>query len=332
MSVFNPLRFAAAPKAGFPRASDRTPGAGIMSSPLDYATSPHQSDVAGTSEHGGQSPAPSMPLSARNQSPAPSMPLSDPRSSPQLPSSPMNPQTPVDTAQHREGTSPLSMLQTPLGSQRSRASAASRRNDLGQRSQHGSQHGSDHPGSDASGLGGRGDETADSGSRSTIWGTDIDVLETTRQFEAFFDHFRKEGAAEDSPPFYYLYLEQLQVAQEYALNLDCRHLHTHNAALYNKLVAYPGEMLFICDSVVQELFQRLYPDNEMNQKFIVRAFGLKNENRLRDLDPMDIDKLVMIKGMVTRVTAVIPDMKVAFFECSVCRAPHQVRRGRNHRR
>jgi len=56
----------------------------------------------------------------------------------------------------------------------------------------------------------------------------------------------------------------------------------------------------------------------------VRAFGLKNENRLRDLDPMDIDKLVMIKGMVTRVTAVIPDMKVAFFECSVCRAPHQV--------
>ena len=39
---------------------------------------------------------------------------------------------------------------------------------------------------------------------------------------------------------------------------------------------------------------------------IVRAFGLKNENRLRDLDPMDIDKLVMIKGMVTRVTAATP--------------------------
>ena len=47
------------------------------------------------------------------------------------------------------------------------------------------------------------------------------------------------------------------MAQEYALNLDCRHLHSHNVALYNKLVAYPGEMLFICDSVVQELFQRL---------------------------------------------------------------------------
>ena len=240
-----------------------------MSSPLGLSsplpTSPHQSDVAGTSEHGGQSPAPSMPLSAQNQSPAPSMPLSDPRSSPQLPSSPMNPQTPVDTAQHREGTSPLSILQTPMGSQRSRASAASRRNDLGQRSQ----HGSDHPGSDASGLGGRGEEAAASGSRSTIWGTDIDVLETTRQFEAFFDNFRKEGAAEDSAPFYYLYLEQLQVAQEYALNLDCRHLHSHNVALYNKLVAYPGEMLFICDSVVQELFQRRpnpNPDPDPNPK------------------------------------------------------------------
>ena len=156
-----------------------------MSSPLDYATSPHQSDVAATSDHGRQSPAPSLPQS-------------DPRSSPQLASSsPAHPHTPVDTTERREGTSPLSILQTPLGSQRSRASGSSRRNDLGSQSQ----RGSDHPQSDASGFGSQRDDAAASGSRSTIWGTDIDVLETTRQFEAFFDNFRKEGAPDDSAPF-----------------------------------------------------------------------------------------------------------------------------------
>ena len=45
------------------------------------------------------------------------------------------------------------------------------------------------------------------------------------------------------------------------------------------------------------------------------------ENRLRDLDPMDIDKLVMIKGMVTRVTPVIPDMKVGGSRRSATKRP-----------
>ena len=147
----------------------------------------------------------------------------------------MNPQTPLEAGTgHREGTSPLSMLQTPLGSQRSRASS-SRRNDLGNRSQRSDR--SEHPQSDASGFGERADDdAAPAGGRSTIWGTDIDVLETTRHFEAFFDNFRKEGAEDGSAPFYYLYLEQLMQTEEYALNLDCSHLHSYNSALYKKLV------------------------------------------------------------------------------------------------
>jgi DNA replication licensing factor MCM4 len=39
---------------------------------------------------------------------------------------------------------------------------------------------------------------------------------------------------------------------------------------------------------------------------------------MRDLDPADIDKLVSVKGLVIRTTPVIPDMKEAFFKCSVC--------------
>ena len=47
-------------------------------------------------------------------------------------------------------------------------------------------------------------------------------------------------------------------------------------------------------------------------------FGLDKTINMRDLDPADMDKLVAIKGLVIRTTPVIPDMKEAFFKCSVC--------------
>ncbi|KAF2835085.1 MCM-domain-containing protein [Patellaria atrata CBS 101060] len=52
--------------------------------------------------------------------------------------------------------------------------------------------------------------------------------------------------------------------------------------------------------------------------FRVRPFGLDKTINLRDLNPNDMDKLVSIKGLVIRTTPIIPDMKDAFFRCSVC--------------
>ena len=39
---------------------------------------------------------------------------------------------------------------------------------------------------------------------------------------------------------------------------------------------------------------------------------------MRDLNPTDIDAMVSIRGMVTRVSGIIPDLKTAFFKCLVC--------------
>lgn len=50
----------------------------------------------------------------------------------------------------------------------------------------------------------------------------------------------------------------------------------------------------------------------------VRPFGLDQTVNLRDLNPKDIDTVVSVKGLVIRTTPVIPDMKDAFFQCSVC--------------
>lgn len=54
------------------------------------------------------------------------------------------------------------------------------------------------------------------------------------------------------------------------------------------------------------------------QPWKVLPFGLDKTINMRDLDPADIDKLICVKGLVIRTTPVIPDMKEAFFKCSVC--------------
>ncbi|KAK1754846.1 MCM2/3/5 family-domain-containing protein [Echria macrotheca] len=60
-------------------------------------------------------------------------------------------------------------------------------------------------------------------------------------------------------------------------------------------------------------------EDQVNQMdFVVRPWGLDKTTNLRDLNPSDMDKLVCIKGLVIRTTPVIPDMKDAFFKCSVC--------------
>ena len=41
----------------------------------------------------------------------------------------------------------------------------------------------------------------------------------------------------------------------------------------------------------------------------VRTFNLREHKKMRDLDPMDIDHLVSIRGMIIRNGAIIPDMK-----------------------
>jgi DNA replication licensing factor MCM4 len=59
-------------------------------------------------------------------------------------------------------------------------------------------------------------------------------------------------------------------------------------------------------------------DEVADKTYRVRPFGLDKTINMRDLNPQDLDKLVSIKGLVIRTTPIIPDMKEAFFKCSIC--------------
>ena len=61
----------------------------------------------------------------------------------------------------------------------------------------------------------------------------------------------------------------------------------------------------------------LVEDAEM-RTYKVLPFGLDKSVNMRELDPADMDKLISVKGLVIRATPVIPDMKEAFFKCTVC--------------
>lgn len=157
------------------------------------------------------------------------------------------------------------------------------------------------------------------GANSTIvWGTTIslhDAMANTKQF-------LRDYAADDGEPLYPQLLTQAKEDNSYNLNIDAAHLRTFDAEqnyhMYRDLVRYPQEMIPIFDLCVYEEFQRLFGDEASEKRFQVRIFNLESVKAMRDLNPKDIDTLVAVQGMVVRASAIQPDLKQAYFECSAC--------------
>lgn len=119
-----------------------------------------------------------------------------------------------------------------------------------------------------------------------------------------------------------------------SLDIDTQHLYFHSEAsqrLYRQLVAYPLEVVPLMDLVVQREVQtrieRLANDDQDHTALLrlqVRPFNLKDTCNLRELDPVAMDSLVSIKGMIVRTSPLIPDLKVAYFGCVICGHGQQV--------
>ena len=128
-----------------------------------------------------------------------------------------------------------------------------------------------------------------------------------------------------------------------ALDLNTIHLFYHSPQcqqLYYQLVSYPGEVIPLMDLIVvremEALLAQLHDEkNEADESNIgeyatlhplnipiprvqVRPFHLKSLSHMRSLDPQNIDNLLSIRGMIVRTSPIIPDLKVAHFECCIC--------------
>ena len=111
-----------------------------------------------------------------------------------------------------------------------------------------------------------------------------------------------------------------------SLDIDAMHIYYHNEAcqkFYHQMVSYPMEIVPLMDLLVQRELERLAADWDEETRgplprVQVRPYNLRQVSNLRSLDPVSLDSLVSIQGMIVRCSPIIPDLKVAHFQCCIC--------------
>lgn len=172
-----------------------------------------------------------------------------------------------------------------------------------------------------------------------IWGTQVLIAEVLMLFRNFMMLFTRKDrnvfrgiAVLPADATTYPYIQQCTTMRELhqtTLTLDARDLLATGPTtpLYHQLLNYPQEVIPIMDQTVKDVMVGLvadlpeidYPLEEIETSvYKVRPCGVEAHRGMRELDPRDIDKLVSVKGLVIRLTPVIPDMKRAFFRCQAC--------------
>ncbi|TDH73176.1 hypothetical protein CCR75_002333 [Bremia lactucae] len=172
-------------------------------------------------------------------------------------------------------------------------------------------------------------------SGAVVWGTNISVSESMELFRGFLHQYRPRNSDANDTPYYIKALRTLALTQSLVFDLDTQNLRQFHSVrkLYNQLILFPQVLIRILDMVVTEEYHALLAspgaglerlDNLANVALQVRPYNLREVSPMRHLNPADIDQLVCLKGMVTRCSGVLPDLKEAFFRCAICHATTQV--------
>jgi len=162
-----------------------------------------------------------------------------------------------------------------------------------------------------------------------IWGTEVDIAEFAQRFSGFLLHFK---LAQQTEPFYPALIKRTRDRRRHCeslnsdLNIDAQHIAAFDPDLYRPVVRYPAEAILMIDVTINQYYRDhfLRPEDG-TVRFVARLYNLKEPATMRSLGPENIDTLVAIKGMVTRVSKIIPEMKVAYFRCVECFASVSVR-------
>ncbi|KAG8936945.1 MCM DNA helicase complex subunit [Tulasnella sp. 418] len=104
-----------------------------------------------------------------------------------------------------------------------------------------------------------------------------------------------------------------------SLEVSFVHLAESKPVLAYFLANSPATMLNIFDTVALEVIILYYPSYEsIHSEVHVRITELPTISELRDLRRSNLNKLVRVKGVVTRRTGVFPQLKYVKFDCGKC--------------
>ena len=176
-----------------------------------------------------------------------------------------------------------------------------------------------------------------------VWGTNVNIAEAQSRFRRFIANFQgmqaravvRDFVEEDdlgqSPKYPDLILDVIKRGEN-SIDLDCGDLYSYDEELYSQLISYPQEIVPLFDIVMNDIAMGIVQQDEsLRQQYFspesvessmarlqVRTFNLREVKTMRGLDPSDVDHLISVKGMVTHVSSILPDLKQACFKCSVC--------------
>lgn len=176
--------------------------------------------------------------------------------------------------------------------------------------------------------------------RTFILGTTICIDDISERLREFFYEHRFPDTTE---PVYLPLFQQIHDTQICFMDLDCADVLAFNRALYWDLVRFPQEVIALMDMCVTSIYNELFEEEATEEldaiSFLprgsieIRPFHVvpfspehaaRIETGMRGLDAAQLNTLVTLRGMVTRCSAVIPDMRQAHYMCSFCRNPTDV--------
>lgn len=151
-----------------------------------------------------------------------------------------------------------------------------------------------------------------------LHGTSISVHKSIENFRAFIKDFK----GPTGEPYYTRLIEEAIADNSENINLNTKNLYDFHSELYKELINYPEDLIPVFDMELENFRANLMGDiddeDQTNNHIQVRPFNLMESTNMKMLNPEDVDKLVSIKGMVIRCGEIIPEMKTAFFQCSLC--------------
>ena len=115
-----------------------------------------------------------------------------------------------------------------------------------------------------------------------------------------------------------------------SLDIDTMHIYYHSEdcqRFYQQLEEFPMELVPLMDLVVKREMEKMaatmVTENDWDEaphipNVQVRPYNLRKVSNIRCLDPVAMDNLLSIKGMIVRISPIIPDLKVAHFCCTIC--------------
>eukprot|EP01059_Diplonema_ambulator_P012794 TRINITY_DN2325_c1_g1_i4.p1 TRINITY_DN2325_c1_g1~~TRINITY_DN2325_c1_g1_i4.p1 ORF type:complete len:838 (+),score=146.15 TRINITY_DN2325_c1_g1_i4:42-2555(+) len=153
-----------------------------------------------------------------------------------------------------------------------------------------------------------------------FWGTDVKITDYTGMVEQFFEAWVEGGGV--GAAHYHQEMTKLFLNGKTELEVELQHMKQFNPKLHKYTVRYPLESISLLNEQANKTFQKVVQildehDSEI-PTITVRLCRMGQVTPLRDLTTKELGNIVCIQGMVVRVTKILPEMKVALFECREC--------------